>query len=145
MIFREATLEDIPFLSAVRLSVKENALSDPRRITPEMYESYLSTKGKGWVCEVDGKIVGFSVASLDDGSIWALFVEPGYEGLGIGKELLGRATAWLFQQGVHRIVLTTAPGTRADIWYEKQGWSRGAITSGAEVQYTLTNLSAHPT
>ncbi|HKP73432.1 MAG TPA: hypothetical protein VJT82_10875, partial [Pyrinomonadaceae bacterium] len=61
MIFREAKLEDIPALSEVRLSVKENALSEPGRITPEMYRDYLTGSGKGWLCEVDGEVAGFSV------------------------------------------------------------------------------------
>ena len=80
MVFREANLEDIPALSEIRLSVTENVLSDPRKVTPEIIASYLTTIGKGWVCEIDGEVVGFSVASLEDASIWALFVKPGYEG-----------------------------------------------------------------
>lgn len=135
--FREATLTDIPALSEVRLSVKENALSEPHRITRQMYESYLSTGGKGWLCEVGGQVVGFSVASLNDASIWALFVKPEHEGKGIGKRLLKLATDWLFANGALRIVLTTAPGTRADTWYQKQGWKRGALTVDNQVRFTL--------
>lgn len=141
MIFREATMEDISALSEVRLSVRENVLSDPNRITPEMYRKYLCETGKGWLCEVDGEVVGFSVASLKDASIWALFVKPGYEGRGIGRRLLHLATGWLFDMGTSRIVLSTEVGTRADRWYERQGWKRGQIRPDGEVWYRLDKSS----
>jgi GNAT superfamily N-acetyltransferase len=137
VLFREANLEDIPALNEVRLSVKENALSDPRRITPEMYVDYLSVAGKGWLCEVDEEVVGFSVASTGDASIWALFVKPSHEGRGIGKHLLKLATSWLFEMGAQSVILSTAAHTRADRFYERQGWKRGDIKPDGEVVYRL--------
>ena len=139
MIFREANVNDIPTLSEVRLSVKENVLSNPYRITYETYNDYLSDVGKGWVCELQGRVLGFSIASLKDNSIWALFVMPGHEGKGIGKKLLNLATKWLFDMGAQSIILSTTMGTRADKWYELQGWSRGEVNADGEVQYRLYN------
>src|SRR4051794_14051233 len=100
MIFREAGTEDISALSEVRLSVEENALSNPNLITREMYETHLCDIGQGWLCEVDDEVVGFCVASLKDASIWALFVKPAHEGRGIGQRLLHLAVTWLFERGV---------------------------------------------
>lgn len=137
MIFREANVEDIPALSEVRLSVTENALSDPQRITPEMYAAYLSASGKGWLCEVDGRVAGFSVASLTDASIWALFVRPGFEGRGIGTRLLELATGWLFRMGAPSVRLSTGANTRADRLYQRQGWQRGEIRPDGEVNFWL--------
>lgn len=137
MIFREAKAEDIPALSAIRLSVKENVLSDPRKVTPEMFADYLGVSGKGWVCEVDGRPAGFSVASLKDASIWALFVAPGYEGRGIGTKLLKLAADWLFEMGASSISLSTEAGTRADMVYERRGWRRGKVGPDGEVGYRL--------
>ncbi len=137
MFFREAKVADIPALSEIRLSVKENVLSDPRKVTPEMYAAYLGVSGKGWLCEVDGEVVGFSVASLGDASIWALFVKPGYEGRGIGTRLLKLATCWLFEMGAASIRLSTDANTRADRVYERQGWQRGEIKPDGEVSYRL--------
>lgn len=139
MIFREATIEDIPALSEIRLSVRENVLSDPHKVTHEMYVAYLSESGKGWLCEVGGEAVGFSVASLADASIWALFVRPEYEGRGIGGSLLRLATDWLFEMGAPSITLSTDADTRADRFYEGQGWQRGEIRHGGEVCYLLRN------
>ena len=137
MNFREAKIEDIPALSEVRQSVKENVLSDPRRVTREMYVAYLSESGKGWLCEIEGEVVGFSVASAEDASIWALFVKPSYEGRSIGKRLLRLATGWLFERGAASIALSTDEHTRADRFYEGQGWQRGEIKPDGEVCYRL--------
>ena len=137
MNFREARIEDIPALSAVRRSVKENVLSDPGKVTREMYAAYLGESGKGWLCEVEGEVVGFSVASAEDASIWALFVRPSYEGRGIGKRLLRLATDWLFETGAASVALRTEAHTRADRFYEQQGWRRGEIKPDGEVCYRL--------
>ena len=137
MIFREANTEDIPALSELRLSVKENMLSDPSRITLEMYRAYLSEIGKGWLCEVNGEVVGFSIASARDASIWALFVKQEDEGKGVGTRLLKLATEWLFDTGASSICLSTEANTRADRFYERLGWRRGETKSNGEVGYTL--------
>lgn len=137
MNFREAKIEDIPALFEVRHSVKENVLSDPRKVTREMCVAYLSESGKGWLCEIEGEVVGFSVASLKDASIWALFVKPSHEGRGIGKKLLQLATDWLFEMSATSITLSTDAHTRADRFYEEQGWRRGALKPDGEVCYRL--------
>ena len=137
MNFREAGIEDIPALFDVRQSVKENILSDVRKVTPEMCVAYLTETGKGWLCEIEGEVVGFSVASLEDASIWALFVKPSYDGRGIGKKLLRLATDWLFAMSATSIMLSTDAHTRADRFYEKQGWRRGEMKPDGEVCYQL--------
>jgi GNAT superfamily N-acetyltransferase len=137
MHVREATVEDIPALSEVRQSVRENVLADPRRVTREIYAAYLGETGKGWLCEVEGEVVGFSIASAEDDSIWALFVKPSYEGRGVGKRLLRLATDWLFETGATSIALSTGAHTRADRFYEEQGWRRGELKPDGEVCYRL--------
>lgn len=135
--FRRATANDIPSMSAIRLGVRENVLSDPARITQQMYEDYLDRLGRGWVCERDGTIIGFSYAAREDNSIWALFVEPGQEGLGAGQRLLQLAAGWLFAGGAESVKLSTAADTRADRFYLAQGWQRGALQNGRNVDYVL--------
>ncbi|WP_308700833.1 GNAT family N-acetyltransferase [Pseudoduganella guangdongensis] len=135
--FRRATASDIPAMSAIRLSVRENALSDPGRITRQMYEDHLEQLGRGWVCERDGAVIGFSFAAREDHSIWALFVAPGHEGLGAGKQLLLLAADWLFACGAQAVKLATAADTRADRFYQAQGWQRGAMKNDTEVAYLL--------
>lgn len=140
--FRAATPADTPAMSTIRLAVTENALSNPARITAQMYLDYLDTLGHGWVCEQGGRIIGFSYAARADGSIWALFVDPASEGLGAGKQLLRLATDWLFAQGHETVQLGTAANTRADRFYLAQGWTRGAMKDETEVSYRLQRPSA---
>ena len=136
LLLRRATHADIPAMSRIRLAVTENALRDPTRITVAMYEDYLERSGRGWVAEADGVIVGFCYADNVNASIWALFIQPGQEGRGLGKALLERAANWLFAQGHAQIRLTTGAGTRADRFYAAQGW-RSAPVSATEIAYTL--------
>ncbi len=137
MIYRRAISADIDAIFVVRFAVKENVLSNPARVTHQMCEDYLDTLGRGWVCEIDGRIVGFSYAAKADHSIWALFVLPDFEGRGIGKALLTLATDWLFEIGSQCVVLSTEANTRADRFYLAQGWTRGEMKDGVEVRYEL--------
>lgn len=123
--YREARLDDEAAITAVRLSVRENVLRDPTKVTHADYVAYLTEIGKGWVAEIDGRIVGFSFANRS-GLIWALFLRPGTEGRGIGKHLLRLCTDWLRSIGVRRAFLDTGPGTRAEEFYRRQGWEEVA-------------------
>lgn len=129
--FRQATLEDVPDLCRIRLMVGENRLSDPSRVPPELVVEYLSLRGRGWVCEAEGRVSGFSIAERDPASIWALFVEPRAQGQGIGHGLLERAVAWLREEGAGEVTLVTEPGTRAERFYRARGWvARGPCANG---------------
>jgi GNAT superfamily N-acetyltransferase len=136
-VFREAAYNDIPHMTRIRLAVTENVLRDPSRITPQMYADFLEKDGRGWVALVDGEIVAFSYANKIDGSIWALFVDPRFEGQGLGKELLARASGWLFSLGFRRVTLSTGARTRAAQFYTQLGW-RPAPSSNDGVIFVLT-------
>ena len=64
MLFREATIKDIDNYMIVRMAVKENVLNNPKLVTIEDNINYLTKYGKGWVCEIDKQIVGFSIVGL---------------------------------------------------------------------------------
>jgi ribosomal protein S18 acetylase RimI-like enzyme len=122
MIFREATIEDIPQIQFVRNSVKENMLSNPTLVSDEDCKIYLTEKGKGWVCEIDKNIIGFSIVDVKDKNVWALFVHPEFEAKGIGKKLYDMMLNWYFNQTKETVWLSTAPNTRAEKFYGKAGW-----------------------
>lgn len=144
LTFRLATEADIGAMSAIRLAVTENRLRDPGRVTVAMYRDYLGRLGRTWVCEDDGVIAGFASADREQGSIWALFIDPAREGQGIGKRLLALAVDDLFEHGHAQIVLSTGADTRADIFYESQGWERGKMKDDIEVQYSLQRAREVP-
>ncbi len=132
--FRIALDDDIPPMHRVRMSVVENQLSDPSRVQPVHYHAMLRS-GRGWVCEVDGTVVGFAIADLANRSVWALFVEPRHERRGIGRQLHDTMIEWLFESGASRISLTTGPQTRAQRFYEAAGWQRSGDEANGDVRY----------
>jgi GNAT superfamily N-acetyltransferase len=137
MMISEATVADIPDMHRIRMSVRENMLSDPTRVKPSDYERMINEKGKGWVCKIDGNIRGFSFADLSQRSIWALFVEPGFEGHGMGRQLHDCAVGWLFENGAQTLWLTTQPGTRAEKFYAKAGWKLSRIEPNGECRLEI--------
>jgi GNAT superfamily N-acetyltransferase len=137
MIFREASISDIPGIQIVRNSVKENQLSNPALVTDKDCEEFITDRGKGWVCEADHKIVGFAIADLKEKNIWALFVHPSYEGLGVGKSLHGLMLDWYFSQTQQTVWLGTAPKTRAEAFYKKAGWKVVGTHGKGETKFEM--------
>ena len=120
----------------VRLAVRENVLSDPNRITESDYLAALDGLGRTWVIEVNGDIAAFATG-YKNGSIWALFVHPDYEGRGYGKTLHSAVVAWLWSLGHKRIWLTTTAGTRAERFYISQGWQPYGTVPGGDIRLEL--------
>ncbi|MDQ3279223.1 MAG: GNAT family N-acetyltransferase [Bacteroidota bacterium] len=138
MLFREARLDDIRQIQVVRNAVRENVLSDPGLVTDKDCEDYLTLHGRGWVCEVEGKVVGFAIADLKENNIWALFVHPEWEKKGIGKRLHNTMLDWYFSQTKTTVWLGTSPGTRADLFYRKQGWTEVGTHGKGEIKFAMT-------
>jgi GNAT superfamily N-acetyltransferase len=138
MILREALVSDIPQIQFVRNAVKENALSNPAFVTDKDCEDFMTLRGKGWVYEVDGRIVGFSIADLQDNNIWALFVTPGFDQQGIGRQLHDIMLHWYFTQTQDTVWLGTAPGTRAELFYRKSGWVEVGTHGKGEIKFEMT-------
>jgi len=138
MTFREATIQDISQIQRVRNAVKENVLSDPGLVTDADCADYITRRGKGWVCEEDGRIVGFSIADLLGNNIWALFLDPDYEGKGIGKKLHQLMMDWYFSQTDKTVWLSTAPASRAEGFYRKEGWMETGTYGKGEIKFEMS-------
>jgi GNAT superfamily N-acetyltransferase len=132
-LIRRATEHDVARIFEIRTNVRENKLDDPAQVTVEDVRSFIADTGM-FVWEDAGQVVGFSAPDPRDGSIWALFVDPAYEGRGIGRALFERACAVLWQAGYMRLWLTTDRGTRAEAFYRAAGWEVTA-TSGNELVF----------
>ena len=139
MIFREATTGDIQQMQIVRNAVKENILSNPALVTDKDCEEFLMIRGKGWVCELDGSIVGFSIVDMKERNVWALFVHPDHEAKGIGKRLHDRMMNWYFDQTKEMIWLSTAPGTRAERFYKYRGWKEVGKHGTKEIRLEMSD------
>lgn len=137
MIFRVATIDDIPGIQVVRNAVRENRLSDPGLVTDADCADFITRRGRGWVCVVEDVVAGFAIADMQEHNIWALFVHPDYESTGIGKQLHRMMIDWYFSQTDKLVWLGTAPGTRAEEFYTRQGWQRAGMVNKGEVKFEM--------
>lgn len=137
MIFREAKTDDITQIQIVRNAVKENVLSDPALVSDDDCREFMTERGKGWVCEIDGQIVGFAIADLKENNIWALFLKPEFEGKGIGRKLQKMMLDWYFSTGKEFVWLGTSPGTRAEIFYRNSGWTQNGLHGKNELKFEM--------
>ena len=138
MPIRLATVHDIDSMHAVRLAVRENALSNENLVRPEHYRAMLQESGRGWVYEESDKVVAFGIADQAHRNIWALFVAPGFEGQGIGSELLEVMVKWLFEQSREPVWLTTGRNTRAEHFYSAAGWRAVGSAADGEIRFELS-------
>ena len=138
MIFREAVIADIPQIQIIRHSVRENILSDPSLVTDADCENYLTVRGKGWVCEIQKTIVGFSIVDLQENNVWAIFLHHHHEKKGVGKQLHDIMVDWYFTQSTNTLWLGTEPNTRAEKFYELQGWERVGIHGKGEIKFEMS-------
>src|SRR6476659_10539344 len=133
-MLRAATHADIPRLMEIRASVGENRLSDPNRVTLADYNWFIDHAAIH-VWEEEDCIQGLSAGDPRDGSIWALFVHPEFEGGGVGQTLIQAARRSLVEAGHHVASLSTEPGSRAELFYLRNGWIAKGRTSSGDVQF----------
>jgi len=138
MNFRAARVSDIRQMFEVRMSVKENMLMNPDLVTGEICEEYLTRRGNGWVAEINNHLIAFAIADLIDDNIWALFVRPEFEGVGVGKRLHDIMLNWYFKRGKEKVWLNTLPGTKAEAFYRKNGWKETWRNEKGEIRFEMT-------
>ncbi len=113
-IFRESRAEAMPWLPVLHTAAADEA----------WYRERLA--GEAWVCELDGRIVGFALVRDDD--LDALYVAPEAQRRGVGAALFRQAQAarpqgfgwWVFRDN-----------TRACRFYESLGGRFLYETDGA--------------
>ena len=129
---RRARPSDVPELMRIRSAVRENVLADPAKVPASAYIEFLE-RARIWVWDENG-IRGFCAADPSKGTIWALFVDPAYEGRGIGRQLLAMGLTDLREAGWAEARLSTEVGSRAKRLYARDGWrTRGVTPSGERV------------
>jgi hypothetical protein len=84
-----------------------------------LYDHLARTANQFWLAEYDGRAVGYARSIVRDGvqELTELFVTPGEQSAGVGRELLRRA----FPAGAQRRVVIASPDLRAQVLYLKAG------------------------
>ncbi len=137
MTIRQARDGDTDRLITIRSAVAENRLRDPASVTRDDYDWFVG-RGLVWVAEVDGQVAGFSAGDPRDATIWALFVDPEFEGARLGSVLLSKACNDLKAAGHAEARLFTDPGTKAARLYRKLGWQVVGPTAEGELEFRLS-------
>lgn len=134
---RQAHTADIDAIFHIRTSVRENALTLAELaalgIVPASIQAAIEAAPCAWVAECDGRVVGFAMVDLDDACLFAVFVLPPYEGLGIGGQLVQASEAALFQRHP-RIWLETDAASKAAAVYQHLGWQVVAHVGDGDVR-----------
>ena len=133
-----ATEADIPEMHRIRMSVRENQLANPELVQPHDYGEMIARHGRGWVGKIDGRTVGFAVADMARSNVWALFMDPEFEGRGVGRRLHDTMMDWFFAAGAERVWLSTDPGTRAERFYRSAGWKQAGRQANGENRYEMS-------
>lgn len=138
MNFRPAKVTDIGQMQDVRMSVKENVLVNKDLATDEIIEEYISRRGNGWVAEINNHLIGYGIADLLDDNIWALFVRPEFEGIGVGTRLHNAMLNWYFKQEKEKVWLITSPATKAERFCRKHGWQEVWKNERGDIRFEMT-------
>lgn len=130
MHYREIEDHDIPAIFAVRIQTWHTPRGAEELvqmgITPESVRAMLQAgTHRGWLAEIDGTVVGFTMGNRQNGEMWVVAVLPEWENQGIGRQLMERVESWLFSEGWSEIWLTTDPDetVRAIGFYRRLGWT----------------------
>jgi len=142
MTIRPAVPADAARCVEIRGRTRQNAVSVQKLaaygITADSWRDDIQSGAlPGYVCVIDKEIVGYCFATRKTGEIAVLALLPGYEGKGIGRELLGHMVDDLHALGFTRLFLGCSPdpASRSYGFYRHLGWkSTGAFDShGDEV------------
>ena len=133
---RVANAADVRAMHRLRTAVRENCLTSPHCVSEVSYLPYVKA-GSTWVAETHTRLVGFAALDAFEESVWALFVDPAVEGLGIGQALHLRMLTWAQEQGIKQLTLSTDQGTRAAQFYLRAGWTEAGTTPAGEAIFRI--------
>jgi GNAT superfamily N-acetyltransferase len=129
---RRAVHTDVARIMEIRHRVRENRLFDPTSVTASDCAAFID-RAEMWVWIEDGRVQGFSAGDPSNGTIWALFVDPAFEGRGIGRTLLALACNTVRGAGYGMVRLNTEAGTRAERFYRTNGWVSAGRSPKGEI------------
>ena len=150
MKLRSACGSDAETLFDIRCSVAQNhqsreelaGLGITLQSVKEMIEGrdYITT-----IAEQDGQPVGFSMAQISAGYVFACFIRPEFEGKGFGRALMDATEEGLRRGGVQKAWLSTGsePDLRAAGFYLHLGWYRDGYLDDGQIVFRKTLSNDH--
>jgi ribosomal-protein-alanine N-acetyltransferase len=135
LLIRRMRLEDVPAVHEI--DMLSFSLPWPERSF--RYEVTENPVSRGWVTEVDGRIVAMLVLWLvvDEAHIATIATHPDFRRQGIGERLMVVALIAAREEGAHRAFLEVrASNVAAQTLYEKYGF----VVDGRRLRYYKDNF-----
>lgn len=134
-MIRLARIDDLPAITRVRTSVRENHLSVEQMAERGITEATIAAAMRSgnivaWISESLGNIAAFAMVEPATGKLFALFTDPSHAGYGHGEKLLMEAENHLRAAGCRNITLDTGEGTSAVGFYARRGFIVTAMRDG---------------
>ncbi len=108
-------------------------------VTPDSISEMLQTTSRAWIAVADGVPAAFSMADRELATVFGMFVRPQFEGHGLGRQLMQRAEAWLFDYCDDIWLLTGSdPQIRANGFYLHLGWQTVGVQEDGQIKYCKT-------
>jgi GNAT superfamily N-acetyltransferase len=130
MHFRKMNSTDVSTAYEITLSTREQsftreamtAVGITEESTVEMMD--VTRSHEGWICEVEGKPVGFAMGNKDTGELWIIAVLPEFERQGIGSQLHNLTEDWLRSQGRKEAWLAVLQDVQVDGYrfFKNRNW-----------------------
>ncbi|HET7224329.1 MAG TPA: GNAT family N-acetyltransferase [Candidatus Eisenbacteria bacterium] len=128
---RQATLSDVPAMSALREAVQWEGGAPAERmrlyLAGEHHPRHALAPRAAFVADRGEAVIGYAAVHLTrrfgcEGELEWLLVAPEARGSGLADRLLRSAAGWLVQRGAHRVCVDVAPdNTRARRFYRRHG------------------------
>ncbi|WP_312112070.1 GNAT family N-acetyltransferase [Pantoea septica] len=138
MQIRSFTEADRPFLRTLFLAARRHNWRwlDDSRWQLEDFDSVILGETV-WVVELDGHRVGFAGVLENDNFLHSLYVDPAYQGRGVGAALLERVQASFTSTGALKCLLMNKA---AQAFYLKHGWKVIAQGESEQGKYVLMHF-----
>lgn len=139
---RAVEVSDVDDLFGIRCSVVENHQSREELaqlgITPKTVAEMIGSGDfVSFLAEQDKRPVGFTMANITEGYVFACFMLPSHEKQGIGRVLMERTEQGLASRGVRKAWLSTGPGEnlRAVGFYRRLGWKQNGFLDDGQMRF----------
>ncbi|WLI77736.1 GNAT family N-acetyltransferase [Kosakonia sp. H02] len=135
MIIRRWQESDRPFLRTLYLHARKNAWSWLDSSDWRLEDFDATTLGETiWVAEENGHRMGFASVSENDNFLHNLFVDPAFQGKGVGSALLKHVQTTFTHTGALKCLLLNKP---ALAFYQHHGWQVEAQGVSPQGDYLL--------
>ncbi|STQ60683.1 putative acetyltransferase YiaC [Pseudescherichia vulneris] len=138
MIIRPWQESDRPFLRTLYLHARRTCWTWKEGSDWQLEDFDAATLGERiWVAEEDGHRLGFASVTLNDNFVHNLFVDPAYQGQGVGSALLKKVQSNFTSSGSLKCL---AENKAALAFYRRHGWHIEARGEAPEGDYFFTAL-----